>query len=136
MTSMPNSMPVRVTYNGKAYDIPRDFVVNEHPGGADAIFPYEDGDMTRAFEDVGHSDDAVDLLKGWQVAGGETQEPDAAVPVKKDEDNQKKGKEAPTSARTPAKNTCSVTCVIPWVVAICCAAGMYALLTRRQRASN
>lgn len=50
-----------VTYNGKHYDIAN--FINRHPGGTDAIIPYQDQDITAAFDHIGHSEDAKNLLK-------------------------------------------------------------------------
>ncbi|KAJ2751926.1 Cytochrome b5, partial [Coemansia nantahalensis] len=39
----------------------------EHPGGEEVILEYAGKDATEAFEDIGHSEDARDLLKGLMI---------------------------------------------------------------------
>ena len=128
---MPNSAPIRVTYHGKLFDIPRDFVDNEHPGGADSIYPYEGSDMTEAFEDVGHSKDAVDMLKQWLVDGSE----EATISSKP---AASKAAEAPAAENNtqPLKasggNGGLPACIVPWLVAVGCGVVVYIALTRRR----
>jgi cytochrome b involved in lipid metabolism len=125
MTSMPNSAPVRVTYHGRLYDIPRDFVDNEHPGGADSIYPYEGSDMTEAFEDVGHSKDAVAMLTPWMVEG---QEPVTSVVAATSTAADTK----PQTCEPKKGNGAIPTTAVPWLVAIGCAVGVYIVLTQRR----
>ncbi|EEQ38239.1 putative cytochrome b5 [Clavispora lusitaniae] len=53
-----------IIYNN-VYDI-SDFV-KDHPGGAEVLFDCGGVDATEAFEDVGHSQDAVDMLVPYYV---------------------------------------------------------------------
>jgi cytochrome b involved in lipid metabolism len=63
------SSVVRVQFKGVDYDVPRTFIENDHPGGADSILEYEGKDMTDAFEAVGHDQDARNILAKFIVAG-------------------------------------------------------------------
>lgn len=50
-----------VIINGKVYDITA--YIDEHPGGEEVILDLAGQDATEAFDDIGHSDEAVDILK-------------------------------------------------------------------------
>ncbi|QRV72957.1 cytochrome b5 [Ceratobasidium sp. AG-Ba] len=52
--------------HGKVYDVTK--FLDEHPGGDEVITAEGGKDATEAFEDVGHSDEARDILKGLYVA--------------------------------------------------------------------
>ncbi|CAD6446937.1 c05e1f4d-4b44-4baa-a57b-3798f91c0ad6 [Sclerotinia trifoliorum] len=41
--------------------------VDEHPGGEEVLLDVGGHDATEAFEDVGHSDEAREILKGLQI---------------------------------------------------------------------
>ncbi|KAG1755383.1 cytochrome b5-like heme/steroid binding domain-containing protein [Suillus lakei] len=49
-----------VLIHGEVYDVTT--FIDEHPGGDDVILAEAGKDATQAFEDVGHSDEARDLL--------------------------------------------------------------------------
>ncbi|KAG2369759.1 cytochrome b5 [Suillus spraguei] len=49
-----------VLIHGEVYDVTN--FMDEHPGGDDVILAEAGKDATQAFEDVGHSDEARDLL--------------------------------------------------------------------------
>ncbi|KAI8592359.1 cytochrome b5-like heme/steroid binding domain-containing protein [Geranomyces variabilis] len=51
--------------DGKVYDTTR--FLDEHPGGEEVMVEVGGQDATEAFEEIGHSDDARDLLKGFYV---------------------------------------------------------------------
>lgn len=51
--------------HGKVYDI-TDFI-NTHPGGADVLFESAGQDGSEAFDEVGHSQDSVEMLKPFLV---------------------------------------------------------------------
>ncbi|KAG5497583.1 hypothetical protein JKF63_03848 [Porcisia hertigi] len=72
---MPDGIRYRFYFKGKSYLIPKDYIDNEHPGGADEIMPYVGKEMTEAFEDADHSLDAVELLGEWLE-----EEYDASIP--------------------------------------------------------
>ncbi|KAF9515197.1 hypothetical protein BS47DRAFT_798116 [Hydnum rufescens UP504] len=51
-----------VLISGKVYNVTK--FLDEHPGGDEVILAEAGKDATEAFEDVGHSDEARDILKG------------------------------------------------------------------------
>ncbi|ORZ40837.1 cytochrome b5-like heme/steroid binding domain-containing protein [Catenaria anguillulae PL171] len=51
--------------DGKVYDITK--FLDEHPGGEEVLLEGAGADSTEGFEDVGHSEDARDLLKKYYV---------------------------------------------------------------------
>ncbi|ODV96007.1 hypothetical protein PACTADRAFT_49429 [Pachysolen tannophilus NRRL Y-2460] len=50
---------------GKVYDCSN--YIDEHPGGEEVIVDCAGTDATEAFEDIGHSEDARDILKGLHI---------------------------------------------------------------------
>jgi len=54
-----------VLLHEKVYDVTK--FIDEHPGGDEVILTEAGKDATDAFEDVGHSDEARDLLPGMFV---------------------------------------------------------------------
>jgi len=54
-----------VLVHGKVYDVTK--FLDEHPGGDEVILAESGQDATEAFEDVGHSDEARELLPGMLV---------------------------------------------------------------------
>ncbi|KAG8693208.1 hypothetical protein FRC09_010658 [Ceratobasidium sp. 395] len=52
--------------HGKVYDVTK--FLDEHPGGDEVITAEGGKDATEAFEDVGHSDEAREILQGLYVA--------------------------------------------------------------------
>jgi cytochrome b involved in lipid metabolism len=54
-----------VIYNGKVYDVTS--YVDEHPGGEEVVVDCAGTDATEAFDDIGHSDDAKDILQGLLI---------------------------------------------------------------------
>lgn len=64
-----------IVYNGLVYDVTS--YLDEHPGGEEVIADVAGTDATEAFNDIGHSDDAHDILKGLLIGkleGGVTVE--------------------------------------------------------------
>jgi len=60
-----------VIIDGKVYDISP--FIDEHPGGEEVILDVAGTDATEAFDDVGHSDEAREILQGLlkgKVKGG------------------------------------------------------------------
>lgn len=72
-----------IVYNGKVYDITS--YIDEHPGGEEVVVDVAGTDATEAFDDIGHSEDAHEILSGLllgRVEGGvikETQVASASV---------------------------------------------------------
>lgn len=53
-----------IVYN-KIYDVTS--FTDDHPGGAEVLFDCAGVDATDAFDDVGHSQDAIDMLRPYLV---------------------------------------------------------------------
>ncbi|KAG0741853.1 hypothetical protein G6F57_004158 [Rhizopus arrhizus] len=51
--------------NGKVYDITK--FQDEHPGGEEVLIDEGAKDATGSFEDVGHSEDARQILKSYYI---------------------------------------------------------------------
>ncbi|XP_012538068.1 cytochrome b5 [Monomorium pharaonis] len=49
----------------KVYDVHR--FLNEHPGGEEILIDHKGKDASEDFDDVGHSKDAMELMKKYQV---------------------------------------------------------------------
>lgn len=61
-----------VTYNGQVYDVTK--FLDEHPGGAEVLVDLAGKDVTEEFNDIGHSDEAHEILPGLKqgnLKGGE-----------------------------------------------------------------
>ncbi|PKY00360.1 cytochrome b5 [Aspergillus campestris IBT 28561] len=54
-----------VTIHGKVYDVSE--YVKDHPGGADVLVDVAGQDATAAYEDVGHSEDANEILETFLI---------------------------------------------------------------------
>ncbi|KAJ2245775.1 hypothetical protein GGI13_005706 [Coemansia sp. RSA 455] len=54
-----------IVVHGKVYDVTK--FLDEHPGGEEVILEHAGIDATEAFEDIGHSDDARELLKDYFI---------------------------------------------------------------------
>ncbi|KAK2774714.1 hypothetical protein FQN53_003521 [Emmonsiellopsis sp. PD_33] len=54
-----------ITIHGKVYDVTK--YVRDHPGGADALIEVAGTDATEAYEDVGHSEDASEILESYLI---------------------------------------------------------------------
>lgn len=64
-----------VVYNGLVYDVSR--FIDEHPGGEEVLADVAGTDATADFDDIGHSDDAHEILRGLligKIDGGVTKE--------------------------------------------------------------
>lgn len=57
--------PFHVTYDGVKYDIGR--FIKSHPAGEEIIRPHENQDITKTFDDVGHSKKAMKLLDKFKL---------------------------------------------------------------------
>lgn len=56
---------VWVVINGKVYNVSS--YIDEHPGGEEVILDVAGTDATEAFEDIGHSDEAHEILARLQI---------------------------------------------------------------------
>ncbi|KAJ2681944.1 Cytochrome b5 [Coemansia spiralis] len=54
-----------IVISNNVYDVTG--FLEEHPGGEEVILEYAGRDATEAFEDIGHSDDARDMLKEFMI---------------------------------------------------------------------
>ncbi|KAJ2057876.1 Cytochrome b5 type B (outer mitochondrial membrane), partial [Coemansia sp. S155-1] len=61
-----------IVVHGKVYDVTK--FLDEHPGGEEVILEHAGIDATEAFEDIGHSDDARELLKDYFIGDLEVEE--------------------------------------------------------------
>lgn len=58
-----------VAINGKVYDITK--FVDQHPGGDEVLLDVAGTDATQAFEDIGHSEYAVERLEEYYLGEGD-----------------------------------------------------------------
>ena len=54
-----------LTINNKVYNITE--YLNDHPGGGDVLIDVAGTDATKAFEDVGHSNDAREIMEDYYL---------------------------------------------------------------------
>ncbi|RKP00031.1 hypothetical protein CXG81DRAFT_13714, partial [Caulochytrium protostelioides] len=54
-----------IIVHGKVYDVTA--FVNDHPGGEEVLFDQAGMDATEAFDEVGHSQDAHELLERYLI---------------------------------------------------------------------
>ncbi|KAI6241911.1 Cytochrome b5 heme-binding domain-containing protein [Aphelenchoides fujianensis] len=54
-----------IALNGKVYDVTK--FIEEHPGGEDVLLREAGTDATAAFEDVGHSSDALEMTAEYLI---------------------------------------------------------------------
>ncbi|KAJ1722352.1 Cytochrome b5 isoform E [Coemansia erecta] len=66
-----------IVVHGKVYDVTK--FLDEHPGGEEVILENAGLDATEAFEDIGHSEDARDMLKDYFVGNLEGSAPIAGA---------------------------------------------------------
>ncbi|RWR99958.1 cytochrome B5-like protein [Dinothrombium tinctorium] len=69
---------IYITIHNRVYDVSN--FLEEHPGGGDVLLEYAGKDATEAFEDVGHSDDAHEMLKQYLI--GELEDSEKSSNVK------------------------------------------------------
>lgn len=60
-----NKKSLWIVLHNNVYDVTK--YVEEHPGGEDALLEYAGKDGTLAFEDVGHSEDAREVLRKFKI---------------------------------------------------------------------
>jgi cytochrome b involved in lipid metabolism len=89
--------------HGKVYDVTK--FGDDHPGGGQALVDEAGTDATNAFEDIGHSQDARDMLAQYYIGDLEVSPvipsalPSAQVPPQKDSPTPE-----PTYASTPSSS--------------------------------
>ncbi|GFG39196.1 hypothetical protein Cfor_04155 [Coptotermes formosanus] len=87
-----NSEGAWIVIHNSVYDVTE--FLNEHPGGEEVLLEQAGKDGTEAFEDVGHSTDARDLMKKYKIGElveedrRDTQEKTLSWQPEKDERNQ------------------------------------------------
>ncbi|CAF1002646.1 unnamed protein product [Adineta ricciae] len=64
--------------NNRVYDVTK--FIDEHPGGEEVLKEQHGADASNAFEDVGHSTDAREQMKGYEI--GEIHPDDIKTKVK------------------------------------------------------
>jgi len=53
-----------VVVKGKVYDVSK---FDDHPGSKDILVEFSGGDATEEFEDIGHSQTALDMMKSYYI---------------------------------------------------------------------
>ncbi|CAB3410127.1 unnamed protein product [Caenorhabditis bovis] len=76
-----------IIMNGKVYDVTQ--FIDEHPGGGESILEYAGIDATEAFNDIGHSSDAIEMTKEYLI-GKLVDQPEIVAQAKKEEPKTKK----------------------------------------------
>lgn len=74
-----NADDLWLAIDGKVYDVTK--FKEEHPGGDDVLLEKAGQDATQDFEDVGHSDDAVGMMKDYCVGELEGEKEEQKSPV-------------------------------------------------------
>ncbi|KAI8322183.1 putative cytochrome b5 [Martensiomyces pterosporus] len=74
-----------VVIHGKVYDITK--FLDEHPGGEEVLLEHAGINATEAFEDIGHSEDARDLLKQYEIGDLEGAPP-TSIPRREETDGE------------------------------------------------
>ncbi|XP_014100762.2 cytochrome b5 [Bactrocera oleae] len=57
--------PVWIIIKESVYDVTK--FIKEHPGGEESILEYAGKDATKAFNEVGHSTDAIKEMKSYKI---------------------------------------------------------------------
>ncbi|KAI8812657.1 protein CYTB-5.1, partial [Cladochytrium replicatum] len=82
--------------DGKVYDITK--FLDEHPGGEEVLLEQAGVDATEAFDEIGHSDDAKELLKTYLIGQiNSASEKVKPAPVQKPASSETKPKSAQSS---------------------------------------
>lgn len=68
-----------MTIHGKVYDVST--FAEDHPGGEEAIYEEAGKDATESFEDIGHSDEARELLEKFYIGDLDTAGAPKPAPV-------------------------------------------------------
>lgn len=77
-----------VIYKNKRYNIIN--YLEEHPGGKKILQRYKDKDITKVFGDIGHSDEALEIMKSYVVQTIENEENEADKNEKTNENDYSK----------------------------------------------
>ncbi len=85
-----------IVVKGKVYDVTA--FLEEHPGGAEVLLDQGGKDATFPFEDVGHSEGAINDLKALEI--GDLDESAVERPSGAGDDSQAKGKGKKASGGT------------------------------------
>lgn len=54
-----------IIHKGKVYDVTK--FLEQHPGGEEVLLDVAGRDATSEFEDVGHSDEAINMMKDYLI---------------------------------------------------------------------
>ncbi|KAK5643616.1 hypothetical protein RI129_007461 [Pyrocoelia pectoralis] len=71
-----------IIFKNCVYDVTDFLAKDEHPGGIDLILEYGGKCATKAFNDVGHSEDAKNMLAKYKI--GEVAQEDRKIGIAKD----------------------------------------------------
>ncbi|KPA78931.1 hypothetical protein ABB37_05995 [Leptomonas pyrrhocoris] len=71
---MSTAESLHFIFHGKNYMVPTSFITKEHPGGKAVLLPLADSDITEAFEESDHSQDAREMLEEWCVDVSSTEQ--------------------------------------------------------------
>jgi len=88
-----------ILINQKVYNVAK--FIDEHPGGDEVILAETGKDATEPFEDVGHSDEAREILKGLYIGDYEK---DGALKTKSGYENSSSGSHAVNTAVQQGSN--------------------------------
>ncbi|KAJ2083664.1 Cytochrome b5 [Coemansia sp. RSA 988] len=85
-----------IVINGHVYDVTG--FLDEHPGGEEVILEHAGIDASEAFNDIGHSNDAHEMLEGYLIGKLEGAPPTTALQTKtQPESSQLRNKQNSTS---------------------------------------
>ncbi|KAK2164065.1 hypothetical protein LSH36_69g03040 [Paralvinella palmiformis] len=95
------------TIHDKVYDVTK--FIEEHPGGEEVLLEQGGGFATESFEDVGHSTDARELMKTYEI--GEVAEAD------------REGKKSSTKTTPSSPEGSNQNVLMSWLVPLAIAIG-------------
>ncbi|KAL1500949.1 hypothetical protein ABEB36_006362 [Hypothenemus hampei] len=85
-----------IVVDNDVYDVTE--FLNEHPGGEEVLLEQAGKDATEAFEDVGHSSDAREMMAKYKVGTLVASERKAELPKKRDDWNSETDKSSPDNS--------------------------------------